>query len=155
MEGNKNRIIGIMIVMALIVITGVVTYNSYAPTGNVLGLPYYALATPNIQKAYESAVLMQDKFQYLPCYCGCGMGEMEHRGNTVPKMTSLKDCFIKADGSGFEDHAAMDCGGCVSTAKDAAEMIRSRMPLIEVRKAIDSKYGNEFGTDTPMPPEGI
>lgn len=146
---------GIIIVAFLAGVTGYVILGSYAPTGNVLGIPDYALKSPSVQKAYESAVEMQDKLQYLPCYCGCGMGEMEHRGNTVPKMTSLKDCFIKADGSGFEDHAAMDCGGCVSTANDAAEMIRSGMPLIEVRKAIDSKYGNEFGTDTPMPPEGI
>lgn len=153
---EDNKILGAAMLAAFAMFLGFVMFNSYTPTGNVLGLPDFALKNQQVQKAYESAVTFKDKFQYLPCYCGCGMGPMDHGGRITPQMHSLKECFMKADGSGFEEHAAMDCGGCVNTALAAAGMLEKGASVKDTRSYIDREFGmGGVGMDTPLPPEGL
>ncbi len=153
-----KKIISILVIALLVLMVGGVFYSSMTANTvkmphneNSANLPDFALKSKEIKAAYLAAVEKTDEFSYLPCYCGCGMSEMEHRGKTISKHNSLKECFIKADGS-WEDHAAMDCSGCVTTALDAYDKLSKGKSLKEVRAYIDQKYGNAFGTKTPLPP---
>jgi hypothetical protein len=153
----NTKILSLFVIAALVSLVGVVFYSSINANAIIMpkdngevNLPEFALGSKETKAAYLAAVEKSYEFSYLPCYCGCGMSEMEHRGKTISKHNSLKECFIKADGS-WEDHAAMDCNGCVQTALDAYNQLAKGNSLKEVRDYIDKKYGNGLGTNTPMP----
>ncbi len=154
-----KKIVSILIIAILVLMVGGTFYSSM--TGNTVKMPHddtnanlpdFVLSKSEETKAaYLAAFEKSYEFSYLPCYCGCGMSEMEHRGKKIAKHNSLKECFIKANGS-WEDHAALDCSGCVTTALDAYNQLSQGKSLKEVRAYIDKKYGNAFGTKTPLPP---
>lgn len=104
--------------------------------------PAFVYGTANSLEGYRIAVALPELLAVLPCYCGCGKSA-DHR--------SLKDCFIKADGS-FDDHAA-GCDLCISEAMDASQWHREGKTPREIRTMIDDKY-HSYGTptDTPPPP---
>ncbi len=142
----------IMAVLALVL--GFFIYNSFTPQTTYAikdGLPPFVLGNEDNKAAYTYALEMRDQFEYLTCYCGCGTHAMMHRGKTIPKMYSLKDCFIRADGT-WEDHAALDCPACIDLAIESANMLKNGSTLKEVRNYIDSTYGRYGGgTETPYP----
>lgn len=145
-----------MISVVIVVLLGIIWLASFSFTGNVAnidgsGLPSFATKNPDTLQAYKYAMEMGDDFEYIACYCGCGMHAMEHRGKIIPKMNNLKDCFVRGDGS-FEDHAALDCPACVTFALEAGQMIEEGKSLREVRATIDKRYGVQgVGTNTPYP----
>ncbi len=111
-------------------------------------LPEFAQKTSRVAEAYVYAAQNQDKVMYLACYCGCA--GMEHSDKLISHK-SLKDCYIKADGS-FEPHAA-ECKLCNDITLEARDMLMNGNSLKDVRKTIDEMYsGRGIGTDTPMPP---
>lgn len=146
----------ISIVAALFLVSISVWFVSSSFTGKSVkldpsGLPEFALKDSKTAHAYKYALEFGDKFEYIACYCGCGTHEMMHRGKIVPKMSSLKECFVRDDGA-FEDHAALDCPACVTLALETADMIKSDKPLREIRNTIDRRYGIPgVGTNTPYP----
>jgi hypothetical protein len=103
--------------------------------------PDYVRALPGKwQEAYAFALARPDVLQWIPCYCGCdGLG---HRSNL--------DCFFKQAGV-FEEHGSY-CDICVETANLASQMIREGSSMAEIRAAVDATFGNDHGTDTPLPP---
>ncbi|NJD77828.1 MAG: hypothetical protein FIB08_12160 [Candidatus Methanoperedens sp.] len=111
-------------------------------------LPEFAQKTSRVAEAYIYAAQNQDKVMYLACYCGCA--GMQHSEKLISHK-SLKDCYIKADGS-FEPHAA-ECKLCNDITLEARDMLMKGSSLKDVRKTIDDMYsGRGVGTDTPMPP---
>ena len=109
--------------------------------------PDYVRTGPaDYQAAYAYALARPDVLQWLPCYCGCvGMG---HRSNL--------DCFFQrreqAGDIVYEEHASY-CGICVETANLAQQLLRKGSTMIQVRAAVDARFGNTApGTDTPLPP---
>lgn len=101
------------------------------------------------QAAYAYALARPDVLEWLPCYCGCGA--MGHRSNL--------DCFLlpreePGDPLAFEEHGSY-CDVCVETALMADEMLRSGSTLIQVRAAVDARFGGLApGTPTELPPAG-
>lgn len=111
-------------------------------------LPDFAYKTVRIEEAYTFAVNNQDKFMYLSCYCGCA--GMQHSDKII-KHTSLKDCYLKPDGS-YEPHAS-ECKLCNDISLDAKDLFMKGNSLKEVRKIIDDRYsGRGVGTNTSLPP---
>lgn len=98
------------------------------------------------QSAYAYALARPDVLQWLPCYCGC-VG-IEHRSNL--------DCFFgrrEIEGYyAYEEHASY-CDICVETANLAQQMLREGNTIIEVRAAVDVRFGGTApGQDIPLPP---
>ena len=109
--------------------------------------PAYVQDLPDAwQSAYAYALARPDVLQWLPCYCGCvGMG---HRSNL--------DCFFgrrEIEGYfAYEEHASY-CDICVETADLAQQMLREGNTIIEVRAAVDVRFGGTApGQDIPLPP---
>ena len=101
---------------------------------------------PDTEAAYRYALEHGHVIQWLPCYCGCVA--MDHRSNL--------DCFLKphdvAGPIAFEEHASF-CDICVKTALLARDMLRDGKSMIEVRAAVDARFGDRApGTVTPLPP---
>ena len=109
--------------------------------------PDYVKALPSEwQGAYAFALARPDVLQWLPCYCGCS--EMGHRSNL--------DCFFQKRESGattFEEHGSY-CDVCVNTANLAQQLLREGKSMIEIRAAVDVRFGGNGapGTDTVLPP---
>jgi hypothetical protein len=109
--------------------------------------PAYVRALPaDWQSAYAYALARPDVLQWLPCYCGCTA--MDHRSNL--------DCFFQRreiPGSYvYEEHASF-CDVCVNTANLAQQLLREGKTIVQVRAAVDARFGGLApGTDTPLPP---
>ena len=111
-------------------------------------LPDFAFKTGRVAEAYIFAAQNQDKVMYLACYCGCA--GMQH-SDTILKHKSLKDCYIKPNGS-FEPHAS-ECKLCNDITLEARDMLMTGYSLKDVRTKIDYEYsGRGAGTNTSLPP---
>src|SRR3989338_9270524 len=143
----KTKLIAGLVLIVLVVFSLVIILNTSKKQMPMLAnqnmLPDFVMNNYQNKLAYSIALDRQEDFEYIACYCGCGMHEMQHRGKTILIMHSLKECFINEDGS-WQDHAAIDCPACVAIA------------LKETREYIDTKYVDqryiEMGTKTPLPP---
>jgi hypothetical protein len=118
-------------------------------TATWMARPEYVKTLPaDWQAAYAYALARPDVLQWLPCHCGCAA--MDHRSNL--------DCFFKrreVPGSFvYEEHASY-CDICVKTANLAQQMLHDGATMIQVRAAVDTRFGGTApGTDTPLPPAG-
>ncbi len=111
-------------------------------------LPEFAEKTGRVAEAYIFAAQNQDKLMYLACYCGCA--DMQHSNNLISHK-SLKDCYIKPDGS-YEPHAS-ECKLCNDISLEARDMLMTGSSLKDVRMKIDNEYsGRGIGTNTSLPP---
>jgi hypothetical protein len=82
------------------------------------------------QVLYQAAVDDREAFTAVRCYCGCE-AFLEHR--------HLLDCFERPEG-GWERHAT----GCAVCLAEAEEIVRYRgegVPIDEIARRIDTKYG--------------
>ena len=107
------------------------------------GIPAYAKGSARVAEAYHFA--SSDEawiLQWMACYCGCG-GHSGHASNLA--------CFVKGDGSGFDEHGA-NCGVCVDIALTAKAMHAQGTPLLQIRQTIDARHPGYPATSTPLPP---
>jgi hypothetical protein len=123
-----------LLVLAVAAIGATLTIRAFgggsagrAATVDLSGLPKMSADT---RAAYEAAPSHQILYGHLPCYCGCAVLKQPH--------ASLRDCFLKADGS-FEGHAA-GCKICTDIALDALAMEKNGDSHATIRAAIDAKY---------------
>ena len=108
-----------------------VTPVKKSPSVSVTAQPP-ALPTPlpaaqfqgRVRQAYQTAADMPQVLAGLACYCGCDKSQ-GHR--------NLLDCFVDTHGS--------TCNHCVSEALDAHSLFMIGTPPDEIRKFIDTKYG--------------
>lgn len=82
------------------------------------------------QDLYRAAADDPEAFEAVPCYCGCE-AFLDHR--------HLGDCFVRPDG-GWERHAT-GCGICLAQARDMADMRTDQVPLDQIVRDIDDRYG--------------
>jgi len=103
-----------------------------------------------VKAVYEFAARHPEVLKYLPCFCGCE--RMGHRGND--------DCFVagrdaKGHVTDWENHG-MVCEVCIDIAHQAMQMHNSGASVVQIRAAIDLRYGTDSRphTPTPKPPKG-
>lgn len=82
------------------------------------------------QDLYRAAANDPEAFEAVACYCGCE-AFLDHR--------HLGDCFVRPDG-GWERHAT-GCAICLAQARDVAEMRTDQVPLDQIVRDIDDRYG--------------
>jgi hypothetical protein len=80
---------------------------------------------------YRYAEAHQADFSAIPCFCGCQ--EFLDHGN-------LYDCFVRADGAGYDSHAA-GCGVCIGEASVASRLLDVGTPAAEVAERIVGQFG--------------
>jgi Protein of unknown function with PCYCGC motif len=87
----------------------------------------------NIAGNYEFAAQHLALYAQVPCYCGCH-SSLGHRG--------LQDCFVKADGSGWESHAS-GCGVCIQESEMVRTLVAKGRSPTEIRDAVIAKFGGQ------------
>lgn len=98
-----------------------------------------------VQQVYEFAARHPEVLQYMPCYCGCE--RFGHRGN--------HDCFVKsraASGTVTQwDEHGIGCAVCLGVGRDAMVLFNGGAKPVDIRAAIDKKYGSFYPSSTPTP----
>lgn len=105
--------------------------------------PDFVRADPTTATAYRYALEHPEVIAWMPCYCGCDA--MDHRSNL--------DCYLKPNGTNFEEHASY-CDVCVQITLKAKDLVAQGKTLREVRAAVDATWGGGAapGTRTALPP---
>jgi Protein of unknown function with PCYCGC motif len=133
--------------VALITGVSVVAAAAVIATALVLGTRHMATSTKkdsmpamdlasvpaNIATNYEFAAQHMALYAQVPCYCGC-RSSLGHRG--------LQDCFVKADGSGWESHAS-GCGVCIQESEMVRTLVAKGRSPTEIRDAVIAKFGGQ------------
>lgn len=146
------RVVGAMIAVVIAVTVTVVVVAgaggsdarhvnaSTPPTAHVAVAPL-DLSTVSAQLAehYRYAQAHMTDYQQIPCWCGCEQF-LGHR--------NLADCFVRADGQGFEAHAA-GCGVCNGEAAIAEQMLGQGHSPADVKATVDSQFGTTAITTPP------
>lgn len=83
---------------------------------------------------YEGAAGHPDVFSAVPCFCGC-QAMLEHR--------HLLDCFVRADGDGWEAHAT-GCGVCLGEAEQVLALLADEVPLDEIVERVVAEWGDPY-----------
>ncbi len=145
--------VAVLVLVYTVLVSGFKDFNAIGeiPQENItnkIGLPEFAQKTVRVEEAYIYAMMNQDKVMYLACYCGCA--GMQH-SDTLLSHKSLKDCYIKPDGS-YEPHAS-ECKLCNDITLEVRDLLMKGYSLKDVRKIIDDEYsGRGVGTNTSLPP---
>jgi len=118
-----------------------VTTTTNTPTTNTpatkTAAPLDLTTVPaDIAEHYEYAAAHLVEFRQIPCWCGC-MQYLGHR--------NLADCFIRADGKGWEAHAAT-CSVCIAEATMAERMLRQGQSAHDVAEAVTLQFGQSSVT---------
>lgn len=78
-------------------------------------------------------------YQEVPCFCGCD----EFLGHR-----HLYDCFVRADGQGWDTHAA-SCGICIAESITVQELLGEGRDIPTVRDTVIDQYGATTPTTAP------
>lgn len=90
-----------------------------------------ASVSESIAGHYRFAESHQAELSAIPCFCGCEEF-LDHR--------NLYDCFVRADGAGYDSHAA-GCGVCIGEAAVAADLLGDGVPAATVAERIVEQFG--------------
>ena len=78
-------------------------------------------------------------YQQVPCFCGCE----EFLGHR-----HLLDCFVRADGQGWDAHAA-GCGICIAESATVQALLDEDHDTLAIRDAVIAQYGAVPPTTVP------
>lgn len=102
--------------------------------GHAMGVaPPVELATlsEDVAALYRFAEGHQAELAGVPCFCGC---------EEFLAHDSLYDCFVRADGAGYDSHAA-GCGVCLGEAAVVSDLLAAGTPAGEVTHRIIEQFG--------------
>jgi hypothetical protein len=100
--------------------------------------PDYVSSNPMAEAAYHYAINHPNIVKWMPCYCGCG--GLGHESNLA--------CYVKPDGSGFDEHASY-CDICIEITLKTKDLVAQGMSLREIRQVIDETFGDGDMPSTP------
>ncbi len=128
-------------VAAAIVVGTVAVVAGDDQHGGRVAVPPLELASVSgeIAEHYHASRDLAHVYREVPCYCGCEEF-LAHR--------YLYDCFVRADGRGWEVHAA-GCGVCIAESALVRDLISAGTPVGEVPAAVIGRFGT---TPTTAPP---
>ena len=91
-----------------------------------------ATVTRDLAAHYEFAAAHADVYAQIPCYCGCDR-TLGHR--------NLEDCFVRADGRGWDAHAA-GCAVCTAESTAVRDALAAGATPGEIRAQVIAQYGS-------------
>lgn len=80
---------------------------------------------------YRYAEAHPAELSEIPCFCGC---------EEFLAHQNLYDCFIRADGQGYDSHAA-GCGVCIGEAAAASQLLDGGLSATDVAARIVEQFG--------------
>lgn len=80
---------------------------------------------------YRYARDHRSELSAIPCFCGCEEF-LAHR--------NLYDCFVRADGLGYDSHAA-GCAVCIGEVVTASRLLDDAVPVPEVARRVIAEFG--------------
>lgn len=83
---------------------------------------------------YQGAERHPDVFAEVPCFCGCA-AMLDHR--------HLLDCFVRADGDGWEAHA-LGCGVCLGEAEQVLGLVAEGVETPQIVEAIVERWSDPY-----------
>ena len=83
---------------------------------------------------YRGAESHPDVFAEVPCFCGCA-AMLDHR--------HLLDCFVRADGDGWEAHA-LGCGVCLGEAEQVLALVADGAETGAVVDAVIDRWSDPY-----------
>jgi hypothetical protein len=98
-----------------------------------------AMVPASTASHYHAARADPDTYRHVPCFCGCE----EFLGHS-----DLYDCFVRADGEGWDAHAA-GCGICIAESISVQDLLEGGHDAASIRTEVISQYGS---TPTTAPP---
>jgi hypothetical protein len=126
--------------VAVAVIAGTLVALNGSGGGTAVTPPLQlAAVSTDIAGHYHAASDLADEYRDVRCYCGCE----EFLGHR-----NLYDCFVRADGQGWEAHAA-GCGVCIAESALVRDLTDAGTPVVDIRAAVDDRFGT---TPTTAPP---
>ncbi len=125
------------VAVAVAVIAALAGGVSDAPT-DAAPLELASVST-DIAGHYRAAAELADVYREVPCYCGCEEF-LDHR--------HLYDCFVRADGQGWEAHAA-GCGVCIAESALVRDLTDAGTLAGDIPAAVIDRFGT---TPTTAPP---
>lgn len=144
----------VMVAVALVAILGIAAVTrstpSPAPAAVAMAMPSAAgtvdvtTLAPDVAGQYRYVAAHAAEFAQVPCFCGCEQS-FGHR--------NLADCFLRADGAGFDSHAA-GCGVCLGEATVTHDLLDNGLPPSSAADAVTRQYGGTVPTtpDATVPP---
>jgi hypothetical protein len=116
---KSSNILGIIFLVVVVGVGAAIFYvtatRSQVDTGSIT-LPQYVYTNDQVTQAYVASKQMANVFQYMPCYCGCGL-----TGTPAPHR-NLRD-YYNANGE-WNQHAA-GCSTCVDIATTVWSNLRA------------------------------
>jgi hypothetical protein len=88
------------------------------------------LVSNQIAGHYHFASAHRSMFETVPCFCGCE-AMLGHR--------SLLDCFVRADGAGWEPHAA-GCAVCIEESQMIRRMLGRGVAPESIPNAVIDRF---------------
>ncbi len=129
--------IAIAVVSAMVLgglgLTGAVMVMSpHDRGGAVMGVGMLDLDTVSAEIAghYHFASAHRSMYGTVPCFCGCD-AMLGHR--------SLRDCFLHADGAGWEPHAS-GCAICIEESQMIRGMLGRGVPPESIPGAVIDRF---------------
>lgn len=83
-----------------------------------------------VRMHYRFAGNHRDTYRQIPCYCGCD-SFLTHR--------SLEDCFVAANGTGWDPHAA-GCAVCIDESSIVRRLITGGLSPPAIRDEVIDRY---------------
>lgn len=133
-DRRRWMFVGPLVALLLLVAGGAAIVASGGGNGNVIDAASpleLASVKDEVAEHYRYAEVHQTEFTRIRCFCGCE----ESVGHE-----NLYDCFIRADGAGYERHAA-GCGVCISEAAVATQLLDAGTPATETVDRIVEQFG--------------
>ena len=87
-------------------------------------------ASPSVRAHYRFAGEHRDTYRHIPCFCGCD-SFLAHR--------SLEDCFVAADGTGWDPHAA-GCVVCIDESSIVRRLLTRGVSPPDIHDEIVERY---------------
>lgn len=142
-EGEPGRhglaLFVLAVAVAVAVIAGTLVAFSDATTTAVAPRELAAVS-PVVAEHYHSATDLEDVYRQVPCYCGCE----EFLGHR-----HLYDCFVRADGQGWDAHAAR-CGVCIAESTMVRDLTAANTPTEDIPAAVIDRFGTTPITAPPI-----
>ena len=125
-------VVSLMVVGGAAVTGAVMLMSPHGAGRSVMAGSMLDLNTVSAQVAghYHFASAHRSMYETVPCFCGCD-AMLGHR--------SLLDCFVRADGAGWDAHAS-GCAVCIDESQMVQRMLGRGVPPESIPGVIIDRY---------------